>query len=392
MQENQPTTQENNAYNSAYEAHDRQTKIKIKPYQYLLIGVAGVAKLLLILFCVILGYVVIETANHSFIEVDKDAKLGSMSFKYPSNWEVYSQNESNMELKGGNECLVSVYYNEIWKENEISTQDEQSNVDKYLNYYTSVSSSVSPNFESKTIYVNDCKGSLVSYQPNDGTGRFICRIAIYDGYKVDAMVLEFPNVSYSSLVSKIADSITINKHTHKEGNWTTEAQATCSQEGREVCDCEGSDHKLVKTTAKLNHMPGDWTVQKDYSVSSSGIVTPGTEVRNCTVCGEQVDSRTYTITLTKSQQNACKAAQSYLKSQSFSYSGLIKQLEFEKYSNEDATFAVDHCGADWNEQAAKTAQSYLKTMSFSRGELIDQLVFEGFSTEQAEYGVNSVGL
>ena len=177
-----------------------------------------------------------------------------------------------------------------------------------------------------------------------------------------------------------------------EGNWTTEAQATCSQEGKEICDCEGSEHKLVKTTAKLNHTPGDWTVQKDYSVSSSGTVTPGTEIRKCTVCGEQVDSRTYTITLTKSQQNACKAAQSYLKSQSFSYSGLIKQLEFEKYSNEDATFAVDHCGADWNEQAAKTAQSYLKTMSFSRGELIDQLVFEGFSTEQAEYGVNSVGL
>ena len=37
----------------------------------------------------------------------------------------------------------------------------------------------------------------------------------------------------------------------------------------------------------------------------------------------------------------------------FSYEGLVKQLEFEKYTLEDAVFAVEHCGVDWNEQAAK---------------------------------------
>lgn len=91
------------------------------------------------------------------------------------------------------------------------------------------------------------------------------------------------------------------------------------------------------------------------------------------------------------QKNALSKAQDYLSILPFSYSGLIEQLEFEGYSEEEATFAADNCGADWNEQAALKAQDYLDTMSFSRQGLIDQLVFEGFTQEQAEYGVTAVG-
>ena len=84
-------------------------------------------------------------------------------------------------------------------------------------------------------------------------------------------------------------------------------------------------------------------------------------------------------------------AKDYLEYSAFSYSGLIEQLEFEGFSTEDATFAVDRCGADWNEQAAKKAQDYLDYSSFSRDSLIEQLEFEGFTAEQAEYGVTAVG-
>ena len=75
----------------------------------------------------------------------------------------------------------------------------------------------------------------------------------------------------------------------------------------------------------------------------------------------------------------------------FSYSGLIEQLEYESFSTEQATYAVDNCGADWNEQAAKKAQSYMDMSSFSRESLIEQLEYEGFSADQAEYGVSAVG-
>ena len=75
----------------------------------------------------------------------------------------------------------------------------------------------------------------------------------------------------------------------------------------------------------------------------------------------------------------------------FSYSGLIEQLEYEQYSHDEAVYAADNCGADWNEQAAKAAANYLSIMSFSRQGLIDQLVYEGYTTEQATYGVEQNG-
>lgn len=95
---------------------------------------------------------------------------------------------------------------------------------------------------------------------------------------------------------------------------------------------------------------------------------------------------------TVSQQNALRSAGSYLKFTAFSYTGLIKQLEFEKFSAEDAAWAVDRVKVDWNEQAAKSAQSYLKFTSFSHGSLVEQLIFEGFTPEQAEYGTSTAGL
>ena len=96
--------------------------------------------------------------------------------------------------------------------------------------------------------------------------------------------------------------------------------------------------------------------------------------------------------VTLSQQNALKKAKTYLEFSGFSRSGLIKQLEFEKFPSKDATYAVDHCGANWNEQAIKKAKSYLEFSSFSAQGLIDQLKFEGFTQEQAEYSVKSIGL
>ena len=95
---------------------------------------------------------------------------------------------------------------------------------------------------------------------------------------------------------------------------------------------------------------------------------------------------------TVSQKNARRTALSYLDFTAFSRDGLIKQLEYEKFSNEDATYAVDNCGADWNEQAAKMAASYLENMPFSHQSLVEQLVFEGFTEEEAEYGVSTTGL
>ena len=75
----------------------------------------------------------------------------------------------------------------------------------------------------------------------------------------------------------------------------------------------------------------------------------------------------------------------------FSRDGLIKQLQFDKYTDEQAAYGADNCGADWNEMAARSAQSYMDMSSFSRQGLIDQLTFDGYTAEQAAYVAKAVG-
>ena len=93
--------------------------------------------------------------------------------------------------------------------------------------------------------------------------------------------------------------------------------------------------------------------------------------------------------LTTEQSSALQKADDYLSISAFSHDGLVDQLEYEGFSTEDATYAADNCGADWNEQAAKKAQDYRDMQAFSHKGLVDQLEYEGFTAEQAEYGASA---
>lgn len=101
---------------------------------------------------------------------------------------------------------------------------------------------------------------------------------------------------------------------------------------------------------------------------------------------------------TASQRNARKSAQSYLGMRGFSRQGLIDQLSSQygdKFSVEDATYAVDSLSVDWNEQAVRAAESYLKMKGFSHQGLVDQLSSQygdKFTREEAEAGVTGAGL
>lgn len=99
-----------------------------------------------------------------------------------------------------------------------------------------------------------------------------------------------------------------------------------------------------------------------------------------------------TPALTTAQKNAVSKAGDYLGYTAFSRSGLIKQLEFDGFSTEDATFAVDKVNPDYNKQAAKKGKDYLGYTSFSHSGLVNQLEFDGFTAEQAEYGASQNGL
>lgn len=94
---------------------------------------------------------------------------------------------------------------------------------------------------------------------------------------------------------------------------------------------------------------------------------------------------------TTGEKNALKAAKEYLNIAAFSYTGLMDQLKYEGYSDSEAKYGADNCGANWKEQAAKAAKEYLDITSFSRSGLIEQLVYDGYTQAEAEYGVTQAG-
>ena len=117
--------------------------------------------------------------------------------------------------------------------------------------------------------------------------------------------------------------------------------------------------------------------------SSAVSGTPTTTVKSITTVAPTATAGTTTTTITTlpagtvSQRNAVSKGASYLRSSSFSRSGLIGQLQYEGFSDSEATYGTDAQNADWTAQAAKKAASYLKSSSFSRSGLIGQLLYEG---------------
>ena len=100
--------------------------------------------------------------------------------------------------------------------------------------------------------------------------------------------------------------------------------------------------------------------------------------------------------ITKSQAtlgeiNALGDAKDYLDYSGFSEKSLKEQLEYEGYSSDEITYAIENCGADWKAECAETAQQYLDYSHFSRQELREQLEYEGFTNEQIDYALTAVG-
>ena len=138
---------------------------------------------------------------------------------------------------------------------------------------------------------------------------------------------------------------------------------------------------LIKTTENQ---------EKKEKISVTEVETSG-NVQDTTESNTGAPTTEAKSNETVSQKNALRSAKDYLKFTAFSRTGLINQLEFEGFSNEEAAYGVDHCGADWMEQALSSAISYLEYSAFSKSGLINQLEFEGFTNEEATYGVDHCG-
>lgn len=162
----------------------------------------------------------------------------------------------------------------------------------------------------------------------------------------------------------------------------------CHECGRNVSDkaayCPGCGHAINVPMPVLNKKNNS----KEIIILICAILIIGIVWSNRDNKSEEPDDSSYNAPHIGTG-GALAKAESYLSSDAFSYSGLIDQLEFAGYSEYEATYAADNCGADWFEQAVKKAKSYLDSSAFSYAGLIDQLEYNGFTEEEAKYGADN---
>lgn len=143
-----------------------------------------------------------------------------------------------------------------------------------------------------------------------------------------------------------------------------------------------------KVSGKLKWVASAVSTNSTPSVSTA-LITTAAPATTTTAAPVKTTTSTTVLAGTVSQRNAVSKGASYLRSSSFSRSGLISQLQYEGFSLDDATYGTDAQNADWSAQAVKKGASYLRTSSFSRTGLIGQLEYEGFSNSQSVYGTDS---
>ena len=98
----------------------------------------------------------------------------------------------------------------------------------------------------------------------------------------------------------------------------------------------------------------------------------------------------------KEYKSALRKAKVYSDTMSMSKAGLYDQLTSEygeKFTEEEAQYAVDNLDANWKENALKKAKVYQETMAMSSSAIYDQLVSEygeKFTEEEAKYAVDNL--
>jgi len=287
--------------------------------------------------------------------LDTDATVGDLSFKVNKEWRLEDgkDNYSFHYPGAGKNIVIMSFYSEL---DSSSTPSEAEFKTMFASFFEGLGGKVLSSNKSE----NNSLREYPAYDAEltvdfDGTPYRLRVTALYrsDASQISAIYFGVPETEYErwqKVVDKVMLSITPTESFKAEEKVKAEAAA--------IAKAEEDAKKAAEAEAKK----AAEQAEKD-------------RIANQTV----------------SQKNAVQKAKDYLKVLPFSKQGLINQLEYEKFSYEDAVYGAEHCGANWMEQAEKKAKSYLKTMPFSKQGLIDQLLFEGFTYEEAVYGVDRCG-
>ena len=97
--------------------------------------------------------------------------------------------------------------------------------------------------------------------------------------------------------------------------------------------------------------------------------------------------------ITDRMNDALNTAIVYLKIMHFSRHALSGQLQIEGFTSAEADYAVDNCGADWNEQALLKAEEMVSDGSNYSAMAVKEMLLSnyGYTGDEAEFAVQNCG-
>ena len=81
-------------------------------------------------------------------------------------------------------------------------------------------------------------------------------------------------------------------------------------------------------------------------------------------------SGSQTAAATENQQKALDKANEYVDTLPLSREGLIKQLEYDGYTTDVATYAADNCSTNWNKEAKEMAEQYMDSTTYTYKDMV----------------------
>lgn len=229
-------------------------------------------------------------------------------------------------------------------------------------------------------------------------------ISLYDNSKKEFVFYKYESEKFDDLVAHLRKEIE-HSFPSPDGVWSHKPQMQI------VCciDLEYIDYTNTEQSQLYQFMTGDRlvlsvsdiTLERNVSLGRASIDENAEDISQdvCDKIREYIHSGSIahqrvpqpSYNLEERKADALSLAKKMISTFSYSRESLVESLSHE-FSSEVVTYAVDNCGADWNELAVEQAKVYISLMGYSYVDLIDALeTVEKFTPEQAIYGVDNCG-
>ena len=290
------------------------------------------------------------------IDSTTEYKVADIKFKIPDYFDIEDTDDPDIKHFFDNNSKLPIL--SLQKGDGTLSDDT---IEEYINDFVNSSDGAFNNFTNFTSKLESTKDTRINYYRVYGDGNIILK----DNSKLHA------DLTFYFISNDKKDNFAVLMYIQYDGlKYDYEYMVHQIIQNIEVTDKKNTDEKEDTTNDTSNS-----TTNSSDNSSDTPTTTPSTSTPSPTV----------------GQKNALNRALDYLDYNEFSRKGLIDQLLYDGYTQEEAEYGADHTNANWDEEAALKAMDYLSVMSFSRQGLIEQLMFDGFTQEQAEYGVTRNG-